>query len=127
MRRGGVPKGYGRADLPIAQIIDRYRAGESTYAIGRSLGVSAQVVRERLIEVGVQRRPAGAHRRPLPRADECPAAPVCGGVKGRLIEEFLRRPGTEGMTQREIADACGVAQSHVSRTARRLRAADHGA
>ena len=104
MRQGGVPKGHGRADLPVAEIVGRYRAGESTRAIGRSLGVSDWTVRKRLIEAGVARRPAGTHRR---------------GVKRRAIEEFLGRPEAEGMTQQEIAEACGAGQSQVPRTARR--------
>jgi hypothetical protein len=62
MRRGGKAPGYGRLDLPVAEIIERYRAGESTVGIGRSLGVSAQAIRERLIEAGIARRGPG----PLP-------------------------------------------------------------
>jgi DNA-binding CsgD family transcriptional regulator len=111
MRQGGVPEGFGRHDLPVAQIVERYRAGESTYAIGRALGVSNWTVRQRLIEAGIARRPAGTHPR---------------GIKRRAIEEFLGRAEATGMSQREIANACDVDQSYVSTVARRLRAADHG-
>jgi hypothetical protein len=55
MRQGGVPKGHGRAELPLAEIVDRYHAGESTRTIGRALGVSNWTVRKRLIEAGVAR------------------------------------------------------------------------
>jgi hypothetical protein len=108
LRRGGKARGYGRLDLPVAAIIERYRAGESTCAIGRSLGVSAQAIRERLIEAGVERRPPGTHRRPASRVKERPAAVSRWGAKRRSIGEFLMRPEAEGMTQQEIADACGV-------------------
>jgi uncharacterized protein (DUF433 family) len=34
MKWGGGRPGHGRQELPVAEIIDRYRAGESTRAIG---------------------------------------------------------------------------------------------
>jgi hypothetical protein len=81
--------------------------------------VSAQSVRERLIEAGVERRPAGTHRRPPPRPNERRAAPPRRGPKRRAVEEFLKCPEARGMTQQEIADACGVKQGFVSRVAKR--------
>jgi hypothetical protein len=119
--------GYGRLDLSDAEIAERYRAGESTYEIGRSLGVSANAIREHLIEAGVERRPKGTHRRPESRAKERANAPSQWGAKRRAVEEFLRRPDSERMTQQQIAQVCHVAQSYVSAIAKRLRAADHGA
>jgi hypothetical protein len=92
--------GHGRLDLPDAAIVERYRAGETTTAIGRPLGVSAQVVRERLIEAGVERRRLGTHRRPAARAKERPGAPNRRGAKRRAIEELLNSPESKGMTQR---------------------------
>jgi hypothetical protein len=59
MRRGGVPRGYGRLDRPVAENIRRGRAGESTYEIGRALDVSAYTIRGRLIEAGIARRGPG--------------------------------------------------------------------
>jgi hypothetical protein len=56
MRSVAEARRNARLDLPVAEIIERYRTGESTYAIGRLLGVSAQCIRERLIEAGVERR-----------------------------------------------------------------------
>jgi hypothetical protein len=74
LRRAGVElrsvaeaRRNARLDLPVAEIIERYRGGESAQAIGRSFGVSGQVIRERLIEAGVERRRRGTHRR---RAEE---------------------------------------------------------
>jgi DNA-directed RNA polymerase specialized sigma24 family protein len=60
MRRTGKAPGQGRLDLPVAEIIRRYRAGQSTYEIGRALDVSAPTIRERLIEAGVKRRRRGS-------------------------------------------------------------------
>jgi DNA-binding Lrp family transcriptional regulator len=63
LRRAGVEmrsvaeaRQYARLDLPIAEIIERYRAGDPIAAIGRSLGISHHVIRERLIEAGIKRR-----------------------------------------------------------------------
>jgi hypothetical protein len=89
--------------------------------------VSAQVIRERLIEAGVERRPVGTHRRPPPKAEERHAGPSRWGAKRRVVEEFLKRPEAQEMTQQEVADICDVAQSYVATIAKRLRAADHGA
>jgi hypothetical protein len=60
MRPAGPAPKYERLDLPDAAIVERYRSGETTTAIGRSLVVSAQVIRERLIEAGVERRRPGS-------------------------------------------------------------------
>jgi hypothetical protein len=62
-RTAAEARQHARLELPVAEIIERYRGGESTGAIGRSLGVSAQVIRERLIEAGVERRPRGTYPR----------------------------------------------------------------
>jgi len=59
LRWGGEARRYERLDLPLGRIIERYRAGETTTAIGRSLGVSDEVVRRRLIKAGVERRRSG--------------------------------------------------------------------
>ena len=58
LRWGAEARRYERLDLPLGQIIERYRAGETTTAIGRSLGVSDEVVRRRLIKAAVERRRA---------------------------------------------------------------------
>jgi hypothetical protein len=41
------------------------------------------------------------------------------GVKRRAVEAFLKRPGSREMTQQELADACDVDQSYVSRLKKR--------
>ena len=72
LRRTGKAPGQGRLDLPVAEIIRRYQAGQSTQAIGRALGVSADTIHRRLVEAGVARRPPGtrgvkaAGKRPKP-------------------------------------------------------------
>jgi DNA-binding Lrp family transcriptional regulator len=72
LRRTGKAPGQGRLDLPVAEIIRRYRAGQSTQAIGRALGVSADTIHRRLVVAGVARRPPGtrgvkaAGQRPRP-------------------------------------------------------------
>jgi DNA-binding CsgD family transcriptional regulator len=72
LRRTGKAPGQGRLDLPVAEIIRRYRAGQSTHAIGRALGVSADTIHGRVVEAGVARRPPGtrgvkaAGKRPKP-------------------------------------------------------------
>ena len=53
---------YERLDLPLGRIIERYRDGETTTAIGRSLGVSDEVVRRRLIKAAVERRRPGREK-----------------------------------------------------------------
>ncbi len=60
MRRRGRVHGEGRLELPDSEIARRYRAGESTATIARSLGVSVNTVRGRLIEAGIERRRRGA-------------------------------------------------------------------
>jgi hypothetical protein len=62
LRWGGEARRYERLDLPVGPIIERYRAGETTSAIGRSLGVSNQVVRRRLMKAGVERRRPGSQK-----------------------------------------------------------------
>jgi hypothetical protein len=73
LRRAGVElrppgrcRGYRLLHLDDAEIVRRYRAGETMPAIGRSLGVSAATVRDRLMDAGVERRPRGGGRRPRP-------------------------------------------------------------
>jgi DNA invertase Pin-like site-specific DNA recombinase len=61
MRWAGGRPSYGRYELPVAEIIDRYRAGESTRTIGRLLDVSERTVHQRLIEAGVERRRPWSH------------------------------------------------------------------
>jgi DNA invertase Pin-like site-specific DNA recombinase len=62
MRWSGRRKGHWRNELPVAEIIERYSAGESTRAIGRSLAVSDRTVRQRWIEAGAERRRPWSHR-----------------------------------------------------------------
>jgi hypothetical protein len=66
LRRAGAEMGSpigGRGrrplELPDAQIIERYRAGETALAIARSFGVSANTIRGRLIRAGIKRRGRG--------------------------------------------------------------------
>ena len=63
LRWGAEGRKYERLDLPLGHIIKRYRAGETTTAIGRSLGVSDEVVRRRLIKAAVERRRPGNAKR----------------------------------------------------------------
>jgi DNA-binding CsgD family transcriptional regulator len=125
LRRGAEARRHERLDLPVAGILERYRAGESAEAIGRSLGIAGQTVRRRLAEAGIERRRTRRGRAPRPR--EPRAVTIRVGVKRRAVEEFLRRPEAGEMTQQEIADVCNVDQSYVSAIAKRLRATDHGA
>jgi hypothetical protein len=104
LRPSGTAPRYGRLDLPVAEIIERSRAGESTCAIGSSLGVSAQAIRQRLIAAGVERRPKGTHPRPPRRQKEQSARANDQGAKRRAIEEFLDRPETGEMTQHPAGD-----------------------
>jgi hypothetical protein len=62
----------------LEEIIRRYLAGESTYAIGASLGVTGKAIKGRLQRAGVPRRPPGTPR--LPRGD----CEVCGEPLTRL-------------------------------------------
>src|SRR6185312_11274916 len=62
LRWGAEARRYERLDLPLGRIIERYRAGETTTAIGHSLGVSDEVVRRRLIKAAVARRRPGSER-----------------------------------------------------------------
>jgi hypothetical protein len=62
LRWGAEARRYERLDLPLGRIIERYRAGETTTAIGRSLGVSDEVVRRRLIKAAVERRRTGSEK-----------------------------------------------------------------
>jgi hypothetical protein len=60
MRPACEPPGSRRLDLPVAEIVESYRSGESSVTIGRSFGVSSRVIRQRLIEAGVERRRPGS-------------------------------------------------------------------
>jgi hypothetical protein len=62
LRPSGKGTGSGRLDLPVAEIVARYRAGQSMLTIGRALGVSAGTIHGRLVEAGVERRRRWAHR-----------------------------------------------------------------
>ncbi len=46
--------------LPLAEVAERYRAGESTRVIAQSYGVSHHLVRRRLSELEIERRPRAA-------------------------------------------------------------------
>ncbi len=59
LRPGGKGPGSGRLDLPVPEILERYRAGETIEAIGRSLGASTNAIRARLKKAGVERRRRG--------------------------------------------------------------------
>ena len=62
----GVAPGKGNArykgknDLPMDQIIERYKKGETCAEIGRDFGVDDEVIRRRLKRRGVARRGCGA-------------------------------------------------------------------
>jgi hypothetical protein len=56
LRSAGKPRGRGPLGSLDRRIIDRYRGGESTIAIGRALGVSGEAIRLRLAAAGVKRR-----------------------------------------------------------------------
>ena len=45
--------------LPVDELVARYKAGESTWAIGRAYGVSHETVRHRLLDAGVKMRTRG--------------------------------------------------------------------
>ena len=45
--------------LPIDEIAARYKAGESTHALGRVYGVSQWTICDRLYAAGVEMRPSG--------------------------------------------------------------------
>jgi hypothetical protein len=62
LRPAGKPRGRGPLDRVDRLIIDRYRAGESTIAIGRAFGVSGEAIRLRLASAGVERRRPGKGR-----------------------------------------------------------------
>ena len=47
-------------DLPIAQIVARYKAGEDTCALGRAFGVNHNTIWRRLKAAGVKLRACGA-------------------------------------------------------------------
>jgi uncharacterized protein (DUF433 family) len=59
MRASGRVPRRPRLDLDDAEIIERYRSGETTTAIAASLAVSHHAIRERLIWAGVERRRRG--------------------------------------------------------------------
>ena len=47
-------------ELPIEELVARYEAGESTYALGRAYGVGWSTVLGRLVGAGVEMRASGA-------------------------------------------------------------------
>lgn len=63
LRRMGVTLGPGGQRpihaLPMAEVIARYEAGESTGVLGQAYGVDPEVIRRRIARKGVQRRPVG--------------------------------------------------------------------
>ena len=48
-----------RIKLPVDEIVRRYEAGESTYALGRAYGVSRWTIMHRLYGAGARMRRAG--------------------------------------------------------------------
>ena len=52
-------RGRPRLELPVAELVERYEAGENTYVLGRAYGVSDVTVGQRLRAAGVKLRPRG--------------------------------------------------------------------
>jgi hypothetical protein len=90
-------------------VIRRDRSGETLVEVTAKTGVSKRTVERRLMAAGILLRPAGWTR-----------------GKRRAVEEFLRRPEARGITQQQVAVACGVTQSYISRVAKRMGAAHYG-
>jgi hypothetical protein len=55
-----------RSDLDTDEVRRRHEAGESVYAIARTLGSTEYLVRKALERVGMDRRPWPSTRRPPP-------------------------------------------------------------
>jgi hypothetical protein len=59
LRPGRKAPGSGQLDLPVPEIVERYRAGEMIETIGRSLGASPKAISARLKKASVERRRRG--------------------------------------------------------------------
>ena len=54
---------HDRIDLPVSEVVARYRRGESLKQLASRYGVAAGTIQKRLDEAGIQARPRGAPRR----------------------------------------------------------------
>lgn len=87
---------YRRVELPITELVRRYRDGESMYALAKRYRVSARTIRNRLVGAGVEIRADVKRRAPLP------------------TDELAQRYRA-GETIEQLADTYGVGASTISR------------
>jgi len=71
-----------------ADVVARYRAGDSTNAIAREYGVTPSIVGRMLRKEGVEMRPRGPYRRPLADKEEQVAALYRAGFSLKEIAEL---------------------------------------
>lgn len=90
-------------DAQSAEIVKRYKAGETIAELADAFEVSIQVIHRRLTEAGVERRPQGRHR---PRADS--RAIVRRYTAGASILQLAREHGIDRKAVRQILVDAGV-------------------
>jgi uncharacterized protein (DUF433 family) len=103
-----------RADLPAAEIVTQYQAGDSLAKIARSYGTSANTVKRLLEQHGVQRRPAHAAFATTPRrgrqgvAESLPAEQIISRYRGgESLADLAAAYKVSVNTIRRVMDARG--------------------
>jgi hypothetical protein len=113
--------GRERKDLPIAEIVAAYEAGEAPSSLAATYGVTAQTIRNRLYEAGVRLHQGGA--RPGPGFPIGRVAAEYG--RGDPLPVLGRRYGTHPETIRRRLIRHGV-QLRSPEEGLRMRFAEHG-
>ncbi|GIH21289.1 helix-turn-helix transcriptional regulator [Rugosimonospora africana] len=118
-----------RGQLPDAEVVNRYRGGESIRSIAQGIGASAYKVRTVLIEAGERLRPAaGPQPRRLPTAAAVLQRPLSqpppqhAGRRRQLSERHLAvlRLVADGATDTSIATVLGLTRAAVGTDRRKI-------
>ncbi len=118
-----------RGQLPDAEVVDRYRGGESIRGIAEGLGASSYTVRGALIEAGVRlRRAAGPQSRRLPAAAAVLQRPLSQPrpedvERGEQLSErhlAVLRLVADGATDTSIANVLGLTRAAVGTDRRKI-------
>ncbi len=118
-----------RGQLADAEVVNRYRGGESIRSIAQGIGASCYKVRAVLIGAGVRLRPAGGPQpRRLPTAAVVLARPLSqpppqrAERRGQLSERHLAvlRLVADGATDTSIATVLGVTRAAVGTDRRKI-------
>jgi hypothetical protein len=98
---------HDRLDLPVREVVTRYRRGESLKQLASRYGVAVGTIQKRLDEAGVRARPRGAPRREI-NHNELVYFQYLYGSTRRVADELAVGRSTVQRRLAELVDNPGV-------------------